>query len=554
MRDVLLIGMGYWGKNWARVLNDLGRLSAVVDRRESIRISVENMFPSVQQFNDIEEALKIEEIKAVCIATPAASHAELVIRCLKAGKDVLVEKPMCLTKDEGLSMLEAAEDTGQLLMVGHLLLYHPAVVKLKKMIRKGELGKLQYIYSNRLNLGKVRVQENTFWSFAPHDISVINHLLGETPEWVQAGSRDCITQKINDITISTLGYPSGVAAHIFVSWLHPFKEQRLVLIGDKQMAVFSDTSKHKLILYPHTIEWIDREPTPIRGEAQEVPIEEAEPLLCEAKHFLECVDKRTSPVTDGKHGMSVVDILLASDDSVSNSGKRILLSKSDPITYFVHDTACVDSGVQIGNGTKIWHFSHVMPEASIGMGCSLGQNVHIARGVKVGDQVKIQNNVSIYEGVEIEDQVFLGPSCVLTNVKNPRSEINRQQFYEKTLLRKGCSIGANSTIVCGIEIGRYSFVASGAVVTKNVPDYALMVGVPAIQQGWMSRHGIPLTAPNKEDGVMSCPESGMRYKEVSPGRVICLDVSEDDPLPAKWSKSVQSYSSLKEQEKWKLGI
>lgn len=177
--------------------------------------------------------------------------------------------------------------------------------------------------------------------------------------------------------------------------------------------------------------------------------------------------------------------------------------------YFVHNTAIVDDGASIGEGSKIWHFSHVMPGAVIGKNCNLGQNVFVANGVKLGDNVKVQNNVSIYEGVECEDDVFLGPSMVFTNVYNPRSAVNRKGEYMKTVVGKGATIGANATIVCGNPIGEYAFIGAGSVVTKEVPAYALIVGNPGKQIGWMSQHGERLEFD--EDGKAVCPGSGQHY-------------------------------------------
>jgi UDP-2-acetamido-3-amino-2,3-dideoxy-glucuronate N-acetyltransferase len=209
--------------------------------------------------------------------------------------------------------------------------------------------------------------------------------------------------------------------------------------------------------------------------------------------------------------------------------------------YFVHPSAIVDEPSSIGAGTKIWHFSHVSRDAAIGERCSFGQNCFIAGGVKIGSNVKVQNNVSIYTGTVIEDDVFLGPSCVLTNVTNPRSQVVRQSLYETTLLRRGCSIGANATIVCGITIGRYAFVGAGTVVAKDVPDYALMIGVPGRLAGWMSRHGHRLQF---EDGIAVDPESGYRYS-LQDGVVRCLDLDEEAPLPAELAKGSRSYDELK---------
>jgi len=199
-------------------------------------------------------------------------------------------------------------------------------------------------------------------------------------------------------------------------------------------------------------------------------------------------------------------------------------------SYYVHPTACVDEPCTIGAGTKVWHFCHVMSGSRIGERCILGQNVHVANDVVIGKNVKIQNNVSVYTGVEIEDDVFCGPSCVFTNVVNPRSQVVRHHLYERTLVRRGATIGANATIVCGATIGQYAFIGAGAVVRGPVPDYALMLGVPAVHKGWLSRHGHRLGTPDVH-GVMVCPESGWRYREVEPSVLRCLDWAEDQPLP-----------------------
>lgn len=209
--------------------------------------------------------------------------------------------------------------------------------------------------------------------------------------------------------------------------------------------------------------------------------------------------------------------------------------------YFAHETAVVDEPCTIGAGTKIWHFCHISRDAVIGERCSFGQNCFVATGAVIGSNVKVQNNVSIYTGTVIEDDVFLGPSCVLTNVTNPRSQVVRHSLYEATRLRRGCSIGANATLVCGITVGRYAFVAAGAVVAKDVPDYALIVGVPGRQAGWMSRHGHRLEF---RDGVAVCPESGFRYA-LEGERVRCLDLEEEAPLPPSLASGSRAYDEFK---------
>ncbi|NDJ75749.1 MAG: N-acetyltransferase [Chloroflexi bacterium] len=200
--------------------------------------------------------------------------------------------------------------------------------------------------------------------------------------------------------------------------------------------------------------------------------------------------------------------------------------------YFAHPSAYIDEPCEIGQGTRIWHFCHVMSGAVIGQNCVLGQNVFVANDVVIGDNVKIQNNVSVYTGVRLEDDVFCGPSCVFTNVVNPRSQIVRRDSYQPTRVRRGATIGANATIVCGATLGRYAFIGAGAVVRGDVPDYALMLGVPARQRGWMSRHGHRLTDVDAT-GLLVCPESGWRYQQNEAGVLFCLDWPEEQSLPKK---------------------
>ena len=357
-----------------------------------------------------------------------------------------------------------------------------------------------------------------------------------------------VNQSVADVTLSHFTFAGGVRAHIFVSWLHPFKEQRLIVVGSAQMAVFDDTVDDKLVLYPHQVEWKDRIPTAIKAEAQIIPFEASEPLRNECSHFLDCVVSRRSPLTDGREGLRVLSVLNACQKSMEDHKSISLVPSLEESTkpYFVHSTAVIDQPCEIGVDTKIWHFSHVMRGARIGERCIFGQNCQISENVVIGDNVKVQNNVSIYTGAEVEDDVFLGPSCVLTNVTNPRSQVNRHALYEKTIFRRGATVGANTTIVCGIELGRYSFIGAGAVVVKDVPDYALMVGNPARQVGWMSRHGHRLLNPDS-DGVMRCPESGLRYREVRTGELRCLDLDEASPLPRELTVGLRTHDEFKAQ-------
>jgi UDP-2-acetamido-3-amino-2,3-dideoxy-glucuronate N-acetyltransferase len=545
---VAVVGMGYWGKNLVRNFHELGALSAVCDSNRSVETSCKREYGNVRFCAEFGSVLSDASIAAVALATPAVTHYELAKAALEAGKDVFVEKPLAIDVGQGQELVELAKQRQRILMVGHILRYHPAIVKLQELVRSGALGKIQCLYSNRLNIGKIRTEENILWSFAPHDISVMLSLLNESPNHVSSRGGAYLSRNVFDVTLSQFEFASGVHAHIFVSWLHPFKEQRLVVIGSEKMAVFDDTAEHKLVLYPHKVEWRDRIPIAVKAKGEHVALENREPLKAECQHFLDSVASRTAPLTDGEEGLRVLGVLDACQRSLMKGGAEMDTRATGPAAkappYFVHGSAYVDEGAEVGAGTKVWHFSHVMKGARIGERCVIGQNVNVDGGTVIGNNVKIQNNVSVYTGVVIEDNVFLGPACVLTNVTNPRSEVNRHSQYESTTLKRGCSIGANATLVCGVTIGRYAFVAAGSVVTKSVPDYALVLGNPARRVGWMSRHGNRLGAADAQ-GIMRCPEHGFRYKEIQPGVLRCLDLDEEAPLPAEASQSSHSYKELK---------
>ncbi|PWT76730.1 MAG: oxidoreductase [Chloroflexi bacterium] len=512
MPQVAVVGAGYWGKNLIRNFHSLKALSAICDSDSERLEAFKQQYPSSKTLRAYSDVLVDEAIQAVAIATPAEAHAEGVREALMAGKDVFVEKPLCLSVEEGERLVALARKMNRILMVGHLLWYHPAVLRLKELIDKGDLGRIQYVYSNRLNLGKIRREENILWSFAPHDISVILGLLNEMPDGVRAQGGNYLHQNIADVTTSFLSFPSGVRAHIFVSWLHPFKEQKLVIVGDRKMAVFDDMEKKdKLILYPHSIDWKNQIPVANKAEGHPVEIEANEPLLSECRHFLECVATRVRPRTDGEEGLRVLSVLQRCQEALEREAHREEKAEIHSIKrpYVVHESAYVDEGVGIGEGTSIWHFSHVLKGSRIGKLCKIGQNVVVGPNVVIGDSVKIQNNVSVYEGVTLEDYVFCGPSMVFTNVINPRSEIPRMSELRKTLVRRGATIGANSTILCGITIGRYALIGAGAVVTKDVPDYALIIGNPGRITGWMCACGVKLATKGRK---MTCPTCDKQYQ------------------------------------------
>jgi UDP-2-acetamido-3-amino-2,3-dideoxy-glucuronate N-acetyltransferase len=506
---VAVVGCGYWGKNLVRVFSQLGALAQVcdTDAQRLQSLAVQGDLP--QRTTQLADVLGNPGIQAVAVATPAATHFEIVRQCLAAGKDVYVEKPLALNVADGRQLVALAQERSRILMVGHILLYHPAVIKLRQLIEQGALGRILYCYSNRLNMGLIRTEENILWSFAPHDISVMLHLLGEEPVAAEAEGQSYLTPGVVDVTLSRLRFRSGVTAHVFVSWLHPSKEQKFVVVGTEQMAVFDDTAENKLVLYPHRVDWVSRTPKAVKADAVAVALEKAEPLKEECRHFLDCVATRKTPKTDGAEGLRVLRVLGQCQRSLE--GGPATAAAAAPKDYFAHESAYVDQPCSIGKGTRIWHFSHVMKGATIGQNCSIGQNVVIGSAAVVGNGVKIQNNVSIYDAVTIEDGVFCGPSMVFTNVVNPRSEIVRKDEYRPTLIKHGTTLGANSTIVCGHTVGCYAFIAAGAVVAGNVPDYALMLGVPARQRGWMCRCA---ASQLKFDaaGAGACSVCGAKYR------------------------------------------
>lgn len=519
---IAVIGNGYWGKNLVRNFHELGALSYVCDARtESLQEA--HATYGVPTVSSVDDLLTDSTLQGVVIAAPAAQHYQIAKQFLRAGKDVYVEKPLALRADQGRELVRIAEEHKRVLMVGHILQYHPAILKLKELIDAGMLGRLEYVHSTRLNWGKFRCEENILWSFAPHDISAILFLLNEEPSGVTASGGAYINPHICDMTLTSCDFQSGVKAHIFVSWRYPFKEQRMVVVGDQRIAVFDDVEpERKLVIYNHTVDWKGRLPVARKGDGQVVELSSDEPLRKECQHFLSCIETRQRPRTDGHEGLRVLEVLEACERALQRRTLPVPPESEKP-AYFADATAVIDSGASIGARTNIWHFSHVMRDAVVGCGCNLGQNVVIGAGARVGDRVKIQNNVSVYAGVELEDDVFCGPSMVFTNVINPRSHVDRKHEFRKTLVRRGATIGANATIVCGVTLGRFCFIGAGAVITKDVPDYALMIGVPAAQAGWVCACGVRLP-DTPEPHCSSCH----RHYRIA-GRV-CTEVSDAVPM------------------------
>lgn len=321
--EVAVIGCGYWGKNLVRNFAQLKALRMVCDATEAGRELASKLTAGVAIVADIDRALH-SSAQGVVIATPAETHYALTRQALAAGKDVFVEKPLALTYEEGADLVRLAETRGRILMVGHVLEYHPAIVALNQLVQGGALGKVQYIYSNRLSLGKVRREENILWSFAPHDIAIILRLMGALPFQVSASGGSYIQPNIADVTVTNLLFDNGVRAHIYVSWLHPFKEQRLVVIGSRKMASFDDVNK-QLVLYDQRVDVNGGQPVPVKGEGEAVPFAADEPLRIECQAFLDAMAHRRQPLTDGRSGLRALRVLQAAQRSLMMNGEPVQL-------------------------------------------------------------------------------------------------------------------------------------------------------------------------------------------------------------------------------------
>jgi len=327
--NICVVGCGHWGRNLVRSFAKLNQLYAVCETNAKIVQAIREQYPGVKIYSDLSLALSDPDIQAVVLATPAEHHHQMALRALETGKDVFVEKPLTLDWRDGAEMVSAARRNRRLLMVGHLLHYHPAIVKLKELLASGALGKIEYIYSNRLSMGKIRREENALWSFAPHDISVILSLVGQSPFQVTATGGAYLQPNIADVTVSHLLFDQGTRAHIFVSWLHPYKEQRLVVIGSKQMVVFEDSRPdNKLMLFDKQIELKDGGLEALKPQGTPVPFDAKEPLLAECEQFVDCVLHRREPRTPGEEGVQVLQILQACQRSLQMNGDPVQITDS----------------------------------------------------------------------------------------------------------------------------------------------------------------------------------------------------------------------------------
>ncbi|MEK6951609.1 MAG: Gfo/Idh/MocA family oxidoreductase [Nanoarchaeota archaeon] len=309
IKNLAIIGAGLWGKNLTRNFFELNVLKCVCDLNKEELGSIKEAYPDIEITSSFDNILTDKRIRSIVIATPSETHYSLTKSALEAGKDVFVEKPLALSFVEAKELVDLAEQNKRILMVDHLLRYHPGIIRLKSLIGSDKLGDIKYIYSNRLNIGRLRNKEDVLWSFAPHDISVILYLVGKMPDKINAWGGDLLEKNKHDVVLTRLHFKKDIIAHIFVNWINPFKEQRLVVIGEKGMAVFDDLDNIKLKIYPYKIEWKNGFPTAMKSPFKPVNIDYIEPLKVACSHFIECLTKRETPLTDGRESLKVIKIL-----------------------------------------------------------------------------------------------------------------------------------------------------------------------------------------------------------------------------------------------------
>ena len=479
-----IIGGGYWGKNLIKTFNELKVLKTICEIDENAIEGYNFQYPHVGIERDFQKVLNDEAITMICIALPANMHYEYAHKALLSGKHIFVEKPITLNVDEALKLKELSEQLNLICMVGHLLHYHNSVVKIKEILPT--LGEIKYITSNRKSHGIYRTCENVLWSFAPHDISIALALCNATYDDckdINCNGSGYISKGVQDI-VNLNFKANNIYVNINVDWNSPYKEQKLSIACSHGILLFDDVNK-TLQVYRNHINRTHKGPVASKNNVETLGIGGNQPLHNECEHFIQCCVTRNKPITNVDEGINVLRLLMHADLLMNPTVKSPMRCHSS--SFSQHETAIVDNMDSIGDGTKIWHFTHVTNNAKIGIGCNIGQNCYID-GI-IGNRCKVQNNVSIYKGVEAGNNVFFGPSCVLTNDINPRCEYSKGGNYMKTIIDDGVTIGANATIVCGKRIGRYALIGAGAVITKDVEPYSIMVGNPAKKIGTIDEKG-----------------------------------------------------------------
>lgn len=495
--NLAVVGGGYWGRNLIREFYALNVLKIICDIDDSTFEFYREKYPEVIVTKDWAMVLQDSNINSVCISIPEIYHYEYAKSAILAGKDVFLEKPMCLTVAEAEDLHRIVTASDRILMVGLVFNYHPAFVKMRHLVKTGLIGKIQHVMSNRTAFGVYKPETGLIWDLGVHDVSFISSLLDDyKPDVVSCQKAGHLVNHNNQDSIRmTMYYEKlDVYAEIYVSRLHPVPDKRIIIIGTDGIFVF-DLNDKQLLLFEsrqNINKAISTRTLFDNVEPQNIPYDTTSALECECRTFIECCRTRTQPITDSMESLRVIKILT----QFENSGTKYSVNMND---VYINPTAMVQSGAKIGSGTKIWHWCHIM-QAIIGKDCNIGQCCFIESGVQLGNRVRVKNNISLYDGVVCEDDVFLGPSCVFTNDLFPRNRsICPPKAIRQTYIETGASIGANATIVCGNRLGKYCLIGAGSVVIHDVKPYALMVGNPARQIGWVSKFGTKLKLPLKTE-------------------------------------------------------
>ncbi len=518
---IAVIGCGSWGKKLFTAFYEVGFFPVICDVDEKKLNWYENHYPNLQTYHTAEKVLIDPSIEAVAIASPFENHFEFARKALLAGKHVYFERPLMVTADQREELGLLSREQKRVLTVAGVLKHYPVFSLLQEIVAKGELGNLKYIYASRLSAGEIGEDENILWSFSPHDVAMILGLSGELPEFVAATGANYFHKKIADLTTSYMKFPSGLRAHLFVSWLHPENNNKLVVVGDKKMAVFQDkkNSCQKLYIYPHQISWEHEMHVPQKAKAEIINIYQDE-LICEdIERFVSSVKEQRGAVNLDDEGEQVMEILNAGQLSINQNGDKVFLgagrqfgimSMPLPIIDAMQQGKMLADGVTLLDEEQTGDMDHeiICDEELVICNDTTGSFLPFYRLTKDGKGCKIRNNLSIIEDLLLESEFEYEDQ----NLKWFQSSVflNQDRNDERqTVVKKGVTLGAGCTIARGTTIGEYAYIGAGAVVVNDVPPHALVVGSPAKIKGWVCRCGNRLRF--SRDDKSCCSSCCFRY-------------------------------------------
>lgn len=506
---IAVVGLGGRGTTVAAALARLGVLGPLCDVVPEVLLEVGAQHPEVRKFADYLEILATPTVTAVALCSPPGTWDGMVEAALRAGKDVYLDGPLVLPLARGKALLELAAEGRRLVMGGPVTRFAPAAETFLGCLRAGGLGTLRYVHGRHFKAERPGPEALPEAGVSPVLAQLLLDVLEAAPVkrlTVRAATWRSATQP--DVTEVSFDCHTGTRGLLHTSHVEPRGAFELTAIGTEGAATLRRDETDRLVL-DLVVPGADTPPPSSAGEAREASL----------AHFLDAVRTRRPPLQGPDALLALWRFLAAAQRSLDEGGAvdpadtGPVTKSAPPAGVYLHPTVQVDGPCDIGPGTKIWHFSKLLGPLKIGRDCSFGQNVVIERGVAIGDNVKVQNNVSIYAGVILEDDVFCGPSMVFTNIGTPRSHYPRKGQYAVTRVRRGASIGANATVVCGHTLGQYCFVGAGAVVTRDVPDFALVYGNPARVMGFACYCGVrlPFGTAKGECQEAACPECGRRY-------------------------------------------